>query len=511
MIGGDIIITSYQSQAHKSQQAFENLKSRGRPNKGQARPTGHNHLLCGFLHFFMDKTGVAPQDEKYYLSTVIKCNDDSEIFDKEKLNDDFCDCPDGTDEPDCCDGSDEYDGKVDCPNVCQEAGKVARDELLKKIQRYQEGFAIRKKEVEKAKQAVAMDEAELSRLKDEEKILEGLVGQLRVPKEQIEKAEGQENREKEEEAKRLKEAERNASKKEKHQAGSPQDETDEVENEISEEFDQDASEDNGDGVVGNENGHQSGTGSEASSNDVLKQDASEDNGDGVVGNENGHQSGTGSEASSNDVLKQDEEKPNETEGLSREELGRLVASRWTGEKVDHEPEELESRKGVEHEDSQEVPDITEDDDIDDDYNGQSSKADVESQEYSDGYIDDAISDDDDDPLASYDTYTEDKVDFSEADEVKRQYDESSIKLSDVKSRISTLTEKLRHDYGIFIEHVLRTSRASKEFPARLICLPFSSLIFGKALLGTSCLLLFRYFLLQLGDISREGLATFTSE
>lgn len=80
---------------------------------------------------------------------------------------------------DCCDGTDEYDGKVNCPNTCWEASKLAIDKLKKKIAAYQEGAIIRKKEVENAKQAITKDEAELSKLKNEEKILKGLVQQLK--------------------------------------------------------------------------------------------------------------------------------------------------------------------------------------------------------------------------------------------------------------------------------------------------------------------------------------------
>lgn len=80
---------------------------------------------------------------------------------------------------DCCDGSDEYDGKVNCPNTCWKAGKVARDKLKKKIATYQEGVAIRKQEVEQAKVAMAKDEAELSKLQSDQKTLKRLVEQLR--------------------------------------------------------------------------------------------------------------------------------------------------------------------------------------------------------------------------------------------------------------------------------------------------------------------------------------------
>ncbi|KAF3444033.1 hypothetical protein FNV43_RR13723 [Rhamnella rubrinervis] len=94
--------------------------------------------------------GFHPLDEKYYASEVIKCKDGSKVFTRDRLNDNFCDCVDGTDEPgtsacpagkfycrnlgstpqfifssrvndgicDCCDGSDEYDGTIHCPSTC---------------------------------------------------------------------------------------------------------------------------------------------------------------------------------------------------------------------------------------------------------------------------------------------------------------------------------------------------------------------------------------------------------
>lgn len=80
---------------------------------------------------------------------------------------------------DCCDGSDEYGGKTKCPNTCWEAGKVAREKLRKKIATYKEGVTIRRQEIEKAKLTISKEEAELQKLKDEEKILNGLVEKLK--------------------------------------------------------------------------------------------------------------------------------------------------------------------------------------------------------------------------------------------------------------------------------------------------------------------------------------------
>ncbi|GAB4859619.1 hypothetical protein Ancab_011093 [Ancistrocladus abbreviatus] len=100
--------------------------------------------------------GVHPLDEKYFDSTIIKCKDGSNWFTRDRLNDNFCDCVDGTDEPgtsacprgrfycknvgstpqflfssrvndnicDCCDGSDEYDSRINCPTTCIMGGNI---------------------------------------------------------------------------------------------------------------------------------------------------------------------------------------------------------------------------------------------------------------------------------------------------------------------------------------------------------------------------------------------------
>ncbi|XP_039121501.1 glucosidase 2 subunit beta isoform X2 [Dioscorea cayenensis subsp. rotundata] len=109
--------------------------------------------------------GVSPQDAKYYEGTVIKCRDGSKTFGKDRLNDGYCDCSDGTDEPgtsacpegrfycknlgdaprilfssqvndricDCCDGSDEYESGLNCPNICHKNGNFLGERNINEL------------------------------------------------------------------------------------------------------------------------------------------------------------------------------------------------------------------------------------------------------------------------------------------------------------------------------------------------------------------------------------------
>ncbi|KAJ8635151.1 hypothetical protein MRB53_009418 [Persea americana] len=474
--------------------------------------------------FSIDLLGIAPEDEKYYKADVIKCKDGSKKFKREQLNDEFCDCPDGTDEPgtsacpegkfycrnaghsplilyssrvndgicDCCDGSDEYDGKAKCPNTCWEAGKVAREKLKKKIATYQEGVTLRKKEVEQAKQAFSKDEADLLKLKNEEKILKGLVQQLKEQKEQIEKAEEQERLKKEKE-KKLREAEENASEQEKKPI--EKHETEEHIDEVPH-----PKEENADAAVeaGSGDNSQSGTSpsnvikqetaegsdgtvvkdeSKASVDHAAKQEGAEANAGTVIKDERGHDAGTGTEAFADHAAKQEQEKSDTIEGLSKEELGRLVASRWTGENAGQQTKELDNAKEEEDDGSSEIPEAAENDG----YDGYSSATDEDDRKYDNDEMEEHNMDDEhDDRDNSYNSDVEDysdsktlhsqswldklqqtvrnilqavslfktPVDISEAARVRKEYDESSQKLSKMQSRISSLSEKLKHDFGM---------------------------------------------------------------
>ncbi|CAG7861870.1 unnamed protein product [Brassica rapa] len=128
---------------------------------------------------FLPTPFSSPQDEKYYKSSSeIKsspngkfyCQNDGHsplVLFSSRVNDGIC--------ADCCDGIDEYDGQMTYSNTCWEAGKAARENLKKKIETYNLGVVIRKKEIALAKVGLEKDEAKLKKLKSEEKILKGLV------------------------------------------------------------------------------------------------------------------------------------------------------------------------------------------------------------------------------------------------------------------------------------------------------------------------------------------------
>jgi protein kinase C substrate 80K-H len=133
--------------------------------------------------------GIAPQLAALYdEKEEFQCLDGSKTIPYTQVNDDYCDCEDGSDEPgtsacangrfycrnvghraesipssrvndficDCCDGSDEWDSGVQCPNVCDALGAKAREAAKHKRAIYASGYA---KRTEMSKQgAKSMEE-----------------------------------------------------------------------------------------------------------------------------------------------------------------------------------------------------------------------------------------------------------------------------------------------------------------------------------------------------------------
>ncbi|MBA0577410.1 hypothetical protein Golob_000090, partial [Gossypium lobatum] len=382
-----------------------------------------------------------------------------------RVNDGICDC---------CDGSDEYDGQVKCPNTCWEAGKVARDRLIKKIATYKEGAALRKLEVEKAKVAIAKDEAELTLLKNEEKVLKVRVRELKEHKELIEKEEEKVRLQKEKEEKGKIEAEEDLKEKGKADKEGKV-EHEKVEEEASTE--NQPTESTHEDIIGNvedssskehalENKHKSASPTTEDVSSVATEIADD----------------AGSKISPDVDKKENEVSSDISEGMSREELGRIVASRWTGESTknqggnkdhadySHEetPKDTHDEQYDHHatdtvvdtgKDDNEKYDYEIDDEQDESYE-EESHDDMSSYNY-----DDEPEPDLSDTTSSYNSSWLEKiqqkarnilkafnlfqtpVNLTEAATVRKEYVDSSTKLSKIQSRISKLKEKLKHDFG----------------------------------------------------------------
>lgn len=121
--------------------------------------------------------GVSPDRMKLYrqLSETFLCDDGKVALPVSAVNDNYCDCKDGTDEPgtsacpnghfycsqdrrllfsnvvndgvcDCCDGSDEYLRLVQCPDSCQ----TYREQRQQEHHKRQQGAHKRQEYVEQA-------------------------------------------------------------------------------------------------------------------------------------------------------------------------------------------------------------------------------------------------------------------------------------------------------------------------------------------------------------------------
>jgi len=135
--------------------------------------------------------GVPEEKLEFYKpqeGNVFKCLDGSKIIPYSSLNDDYCDCPDGSDEPgtsacpnstfycknkghksaiipsskvndgicdpECCDGSDENSGIIECPNICEQIAYEQNKEEIEKKRILNEGLAKKEKLLSEAAEIV---------------------------------------------------------------------------------------------------------------------------------------------------------------------------------------------------------------------------------------------------------------------------------------------------------------------------------------------------------------------
>lgn len=149
------------------------------------------------------------------------CLDGSRTIPFNRVNDDYCDCQDGSDEPgtaacpnghfhctnagfrpgfipssrvndgicDCCDTTDEYNSGATCQNTCREMGRKERESLQKLAEIAKEGFMLKQQLIQEAKRGLEDKKVKLTDVQTSKKDLEAKVEALRSVKETAEKPE----------------------------------------------------------------------------------------------------------------------------------------------------------------------------------------------------------------------------------------------------------------------------------------------------------------------------------
>ncbi|XP_062966178.1 glucosidase 2 subunit beta [Cynocephalus volans] len=166
--------------------------------------------------------GVSLTNHHFYdESKPFTCLDGSATIPFDQVNDDYCDCKDGSDEPgtaacpngsfhctnagykplyipssrvndgicDCCDGTDEYNSGIVCESTCKEKGRKERESLQQMAEVTREGFRLKKILIEEWKKAREEKQNKLTELQAGKKSLEDEVEMLRTVKEEAEKPE----------------------------------------------------------------------------------------------------------------------------------------------------------------------------------------------------------------------------------------------------------------------------------------------------------------------------------
>ncbi|XP_034413114.1 glucosidase 2 subunit beta-like [Cyclopterus lumpus] len=137
-------------------------------------------LWCGFADSRKIR-GVAPSYKRFYRQRKsFLCIHGSKIIPFEQVNDDYCDCDDGSDEPgtsacprgrfyctnlgfrphyipssrvndgicDCCDASDEYNSHAHCQNTCWNLGQRERAYVAGQMRTLDEGLQLKQQLIE---------------------------------------------------------------------------------------------------------------------------------------------------------------------------------------------------------------------------------------------------------------------------------------------------------------------------------------------------------------------------
>lgn len=166
--------------------------------------------------------GVPLSKRQFYdENSPFTCLDGSRTIPFDQVNDDYCDCKDGSDEPgtaacpngkfhctnagykptfiassrindgicDCCDTTDEYNSGAKCENTCKELGRKEKEVLQKMAEITREGFLLKQQLIQEAKATHQEKQKKLTELQNNKKEIEDKVEALRTIKETAEQPE----------------------------------------------------------------------------------------------------------------------------------------------------------------------------------------------------------------------------------------------------------------------------------------------------------------------------------
>ncbi|KAF7657123.1 hypothetical protein LDENG_00031640, partial [Lucifuga dentata] len=160
-------------------------------------------FLCGFVDSRKIR-GISSSYKRFYRERrSFLCLDGSKIIPFEQVNDDYCDCEDGSDEPgtsacpggrfyctnlgfrphylpssrvndgicDCCDASDEYNSHTHCQNSCRNLGQRERAAVEGQMRNLDEGLRLKQQLIE---EGVLLWREKQSQLRDLQQVAEDL-------------------------------------------------------------------------------------------------------------------------------------------------------------------------------------------------------------------------------------------------------------------------------------------------------------------------------------------------
>ncbi|KAJ8008009.1 hypothetical protein DPEC_G00100280 [Dallia pectoralis] len=152
--------------------------------------------------------GISLSYKRFYRERKsFLCIDGSKLIPFDQVNDDYCDCVDGSDEPgtaacpggrfyctnlgyrphyipssrvndaicDCCDASDEYNSHTLCQNTCRDLGQTEREEVKSQMKALDEGLRLKQELIQ---EGIQMWQDKQAQLRDLQRVSDDLQTQL---------------------------------------------------------------------------------------------------------------------------------------------------------------------------------------------------------------------------------------------------------------------------------------------------------------------------------------------